>query len=110
MPLLVGEAGVAWPDRTLFFQWHRGDRPEPDRGVRRAVAEVQAPSHRGTSGKPEDSARSSSSTWRPTPEKSTISPAEHSQIVERHARGLSRLVQGRVLDARLRSGPDRGRR
>ena len=22
---------VAWPDRTLFFQWHRGDRPEPDR-------------------------------------------------------------------------------
>ncbi|MGP0066072.1 MAG: arylsulfatase [Isosphaeraceae bacterium] len=31
MPLLVGEAGVAWPDRMLFFQWHRGDRPEPDR-------------------------------------------------------------------------------
>jgi hypothetical protein len=30
-PLLRGQAGVAWPDRTLFFQWHRGDRPEPDR-------------------------------------------------------------------------------
>ncbi len=26
-PLLRGEA-VAWPDRMLFFQWHRGDAPE----------------------------------------------------------------------------------
>ena len=25
-PLLRGEQ-VAWPDRTLFFQWHRGDAP-----------------------------------------------------------------------------------
>jgi arylsulfatase A-like enzyme len=26
-PLLRGQP-VAWPDRTLFFQWHRGDAPE----------------------------------------------------------------------------------
>jgi len=26
-PLLRGEK-VEWPDRTLFFQWHRGDAPE----------------------------------------------------------------------------------
>jgi len=26
-PLLNGE-NVAWPDRTLHFQWHRGDEPE----------------------------------------------------------------------------------
>jgi arylsulfatase A-like enzyme len=26
-PLLRGRQ-VAWPDRTLFFQWHRGDSPE----------------------------------------------------------------------------------
>ena len=26
-PLLTGE-GSGWPDRTLFFQWHRGDTPE----------------------------------------------------------------------------------
>ncbi len=26
-PLMRGQA-VAWPDRTLFFQWHRGDAPE----------------------------------------------------------------------------------
>jgi len=30
MPLLAGEA-TAWPDRSLFFQWHRGDEPEPFR-------------------------------------------------------------------------------
>ena len=28
-PLLTGKVAVAdWPDRTLFFQWHRGDAPE----------------------------------------------------------------------------------
>ena len=26
MPLLKGES-VEWPERTLFFQWHRGDEP-----------------------------------------------------------------------------------
>src|SRR5207237_3098561 len=31
LPLLRGRTDVAWPDRTLFFQWHRGDQPEPDR-------------------------------------------------------------------------------
>ena len=30
MPLLKGEPGD-WPDRTLFFQWHRGDEPVPFR-------------------------------------------------------------------------------
>ena len=28
MPLVRGDA-KAWPDRTLFFQWHRGDEPKP---------------------------------------------------------------------------------
>lgn len=27
LPLLTGES-AAWPERTLFFQWHRGDAPE----------------------------------------------------------------------------------
>jgi arylsulfatase/arylsulfatase A len=27
LPLLKGEK-TTWPDRTLFFQWHRGDEPE----------------------------------------------------------------------------------
>jgi len=26
-PLLRGDEKVEWPDRTLFFQWHRGDAP-----------------------------------------------------------------------------------
>jgi len=29
--LLRGMQTAGWPDRTLFFQWHRGDRPEPGR-------------------------------------------------------------------------------
>jgi arylsulfatase A-like enzyme len=31
MPLLRGGTDVDWPDRTLFFQWHRGDTPQVDR-------------------------------------------------------------------------------
>jgi arylsulfatase A-like enzyme len=31
LPLLTGIQTAGWPDRTLFFQWHRGDRPEPGR-------------------------------------------------------------------------------
>lgn len=31
LPLLEDGASVDWPDRTLYFQWHRGDVPEPDR-------------------------------------------------------------------------------
>src|SRR5262249_28552367 len=31
LPLLRGNSDVAWPDRTLFFQWHRGDQPQRDR-------------------------------------------------------------------------------
>ena len=27
-PLLLQKGPVEWPDRTLFFQWHRGDEPE----------------------------------------------------------------------------------
>ena len=30
-PLLTGEPGGDWHDRTLFFQWHRGDVPERGR-------------------------------------------------------------------------------
>jgi len=29
--LLRGFSAAGWPDRTLYFQWHRGDRPEPGR-------------------------------------------------------------------------------
>lgn len=31
MPLLRGGEAADWPDRTLYFQWHRGDVPQPDR-------------------------------------------------------------------------------
>jgi arylsulfatase A-like enzyme len=31
LPLLEARPGVDWPDRKLFFQWHRGDAPEMGR-------------------------------------------------------------------------------
>ena len=31
LPLLTGIQTAGWPDRTLFFQWHRSDQPEPGR-------------------------------------------------------------------------------
>jgi hypothetical protein len=31
LPLLKGTQTVGWPDRTIFFQWHRGDQPERGR-------------------------------------------------------------------------------
>ena len=31
LPLLTGQQTAGWPDRTLYFQWHRGDEPEPGR-------------------------------------------------------------------------------
>ncbi|MGA2660269.1 MAG: arylsulfatase [Verrucomicrobiota bacterium] len=38
VPLLKGESGD-WPERTLYFQWHRGDVPE----LNRACAAVSQP-------------------------------------------------------------------
>src|SRR5262249_11823559 len=31
LPLLTGKQTAGWPDRTLYFQWHRGDEPEAGR-------------------------------------------------------------------------------
>jgi arylsulfatase A-like enzyme len=31
LPLLRGVQTAGWKERTLYFQWHRGDRPERDR-------------------------------------------------------------------------------
>jgi Sulfatase len=31
LPLLTGIQTAGWPERTLFFQWHRGDQPAPGR-------------------------------------------------------------------------------
>ena len=31
LPLLLGRKDAEWPDRTLYFQWHRGEAPQPDR-------------------------------------------------------------------------------
>ena len=53
LPLLRGEPDAAWPDRTLFFQWHRGDVPSPTAPsppARRRTSS-SAPSPRSAAGK-----------------------------------------------------------
>ena len=73
LPLLKGIQTAGWPDRTLFFQWHRGDRPEPGRSF---AAERNNTSFCATSRR---SARPrcppcSSSTWNATRSSCTTSP------------------------------------
>ncbi len=31
LSLVTGKQTAGWPDRTLYFQWHRGDKPEAGR-------------------------------------------------------------------------------
>jgi len=53
LPLLTGEvAGDAWPDRTIYIQWHRGAVPQRDRsfGARSQRWKLVQPA--GTDGKP----------------------------------------------------------
>ena len=86
LPLLKGDV-PDWPDRTLFAQWHRGDVPERYRAF-------AARSQRYKLVRPEQAQharsrpcrwkrRSSSTTWKPTRSRCTISPRQHPDIVDR---------------------------
>ena len=103
------ENDSAWPDRTLFFQWHRGDQPEPDRAFAARTQQYKLL-------RPE-----------PPPESRKIptlelydletDPCEEHNIAEdtsrsrrADARGLPGLVPGRLRRRGLRSRPDRDRR
>lgn len=50
-PLLTGQTD-AWPERTLFFQWHRGDRPEPLRACAAITERWKLVQPRGAGDKP----------------------------------------------------------
>jgi len=51
MPLLRGAADD-WPDRELFFQWHRGDVPQPHRACAVRGQRYKLVQPRGVRGKP----------------------------------------------------------
>jgi arylsulfatase A-like enzyme len=47
LPLLRGTQTAGWPERTLFFQWHRGERPELDRAFAARSATYKLLRHEG---------------------------------------------------------------
>ena len=56
LPLLRGEA-TAWPERTLYFQWHRGDEPQlgrafAARGPRYKLVQALGTEERGQAPEP----------------------------------------------------------
>ena len=73
-PLLRGQQ-VAWPDRMLFFQWHRGDAPERYRAFAARSQDWKLVQPLGAVEKVERQDRvSSSTTWRTTRWKCTTWP------------------------------------
>ena len=66
-PLLRGQP-VAWPDRVLFFQWHRGDVPERYRAFAARSQDWKLVQPLGVAAETSGTARppSSSTTWRTT--------------------------------------------
>ena len=73
-PCSKGIQTAGWPDRTLFFQWHRGDQPELGRAF---AARSQRTSSCATSPRsaPPRCRRSSSTTWNATRSSCTTSPS-----------------------------------
>ncbi len=83
LPLLRGDKDVDWPDRTLFFQWHRGDVPEPDRAFAARSQRYKLAPARSAASAARKSPSWSSSTWRATPGEEHDLAAAQPQLVER---------------------------
>ena len=55
LPLLTGKVGAdAWPDRTIYVQWHRGEVPQRDRSFAARSQRWKLVQPAGTDGKPFD--------------------------------------------------------
>ena len=107
LPLLRGEPAAAWPERTLYFQWHRGDAPEFGRSF-------AARTKRFKLLRPEQQASKAAAAGAIRPGAGPVRAARPC----RHAPGdrgpdvsrLPGLVPRRLRDARIRADPDPDRR
>ena len=94
-----GGTDVDWPDRTLFFQWHRGDAPEPDRAFAARSQRYKLLRREPPAASNRSSPSWSFTTWRTTRSSSTTSPATHPEIVERMHADYLAWFQDVVRDA-----------
>ncbi len=87
LPLLVGDTR-GWPDRTLYFQWHRGDRPEMNRACAALSQRYKIVQALGADKPlPPDSASFELYDMSRDPLEMRNIAAEHVEIVERMRRG-----------------------
>jgi arylsulfatase/arylsulfatase A len=99
---LLREAAAPWPERELFFQWHRGDVPEKGRACAARDSRWKA-----VWTTPKDKAMLFDLQADPA-EKSDVA-LENSDVVDRLTRNYEDLVRGHAQDARLRAAAHRAR-
>ncbi len=94
MPLLKGE-GAGWPDRTLFFQWHRGDTPQLHRAfaARSQRYKLIQPLGNGENNLPSTVDFELYDMANDPLEQRNVA-AEEPEVVSRHDGPLRRVVQG----------------
>ena len=100
---------VAWPERTLYFQWHRGDVPELGRAFAAPDSAVQAPPSRAA-GNRSEAGPWSFMTCEQDPYEQTNLAAKHPEIVARMYHDYLDWFRDVCSDARIRADPDPGRR
>ena len=106
LPLLRGDRHAPWPDRTLYFQWHRGDAPEPGRAFAARSQSFKLLRPEARAGNPQPPLELYDIEHDPF-EKHDLA-ASRPEVVAAMYRDYLALVPRRLRDARIRTDPDRG--
>jgi len=105
MPLLRGEA-ADWPERTLYFRWHRGDVPEPGRAFAARSGRFKLVQPRGVEPGPLPAGT------RAELYDMAADPLEERDVADRHPEVVAAMLRGyeewfRDVAATRRAGPTR---